>query len=121
MLISLFILLYLLHFDNHPKFHIISLAPMTNKEANEKTETSMEDATNFNSETHKTYFITIMKDIYEINLRTWERASIADNTNSNLKTARLLKMSHVGCCNQKFNFDMKKMIEKNKIIRQHHK
>ena len=61
MLISLFILLCLLHFDNHPKFHIISLAPMTNKEANEKTETSMEDATNFNSETYKTYFITIMK------------------------------------------------------------
>ena len=70
-------------FDNHPKSRLILLAPMTNKEANEKTETSMEDATNFNSETHKTHFITIVKDIYEIDLITWRRVSIADNTNSN--------------------------------------
>ena len=60
---------------------------MANKEANEKTETSMEDATNFNSETHKTHFIKIMKDIYEIDLITWGKPSIVDNTYSNLKTA----------------------------------
>ena len=76
-------------FDNHPKPRLISLAPMTNKEANEKIETSMEDATNFNSETHKTHFITIMKDIYKIDLITWGRASIADNINVYLKTAQL--------------------------------
>ena len=67
-------------FNNHPKSRLISLAPMVNKEANENTDTS------------------IMKDIYEIDLMTWGRASIADNTNSNLKTARLLKIPHIGCC-----------------------
>ena len=80
----------------------------------------MEDATNFNSETHKTHFITIMKDIYLIDMITWRRLSIADNTNANLITARLLKMPHAGCCNHKFNLNMKSMIEK-KIIGQHHK
>ena len=81
----------------------------------------MEDATTFNSETHKTHFITIMKDIYEIDMITWRRLSIADNTNANLITARLLKMPHAGCCNQKFNLNMKSMIEKKTIIGQHHK
>ena len=57
-------------FDNHSKSRLISLAQMANKEANEKTDTTIEDATNFNLETHKTYFITIMKDIYEIDLIT---------------------------------------------------
>ena len=62
---------------------------MTNKETNEKTHTTMDNVTNFNSETHKTHFITIIKDIYEIDLITWGRASIADNTNVYLKTAQL--------------------------------
>ena len=78
----------------------------------QKTDTTMEDATHFNSETHKTYFITIMKDIYEIDLITWGRASITDNNNANLKTVRLLNMTHVRCCNHKFNLNMKSIIEK---------
>ena len=39
---------------------------MANKEGNETTKTAKEDATKFNSETHKTYFITILKDIHKI-------------------------------------------------------
>ena len=61
----------------------------------------MEDATKFNSETHKTHFITIMKDIYEIDLITWGKAFIANNTKENFKKARLLKIPHVGCYNPK--------------------
>ena len=99
-------------FDNHPKSHLIPLAPMTNKEANKKTDTTMEYAKHFNSKTHKTHFITIMKDIYGIDLITWGKGSIADNTNANLKTAGLLKMYHVGCCNHKFNLNVMSMIEK---------
>ena len=76
----------------------------------------MEDANFLNSDTHKTQFITIMKDIYEIYLITWERVSIVDNTNANLNTARLLKMPHVGYCNHKFNLDMKSVIEKTKSL-----
>ena len=68
---------------------------MANKEANEKNDTTMKNEKK-NLETYKTYFITIMKNIYEIDLTTWGRASIADNTNANLKTARLLKIPHVG-------------------------
>ena len=62
--------LLVIFFDNHRKSRLMSLAPMANKKANKKTETSMKDATSFNSETYKTYFITIMKDIYEIDLIT---------------------------------------------------
>ena len=47
-----------------------------------------------------------MKHIYEIDLITWGRASIADNTNENVKTARLL------------NMPLKSMI--GKMIKQHH-
>ena len=85
---------------------------MVNKEANEKTDMTMEDAINFKSEMHKTNFITNMKDIYEIDLITWGRSSIADNINAILNTSRLLKIPNVGCCNQEFNLDMKCMIEK---------
>ena len=38
----------------------------------QKTDTTIEDAKNFNSETHKMYFITMMNDTYEIDLITWE-------------------------------------------------
>ena len=85
-------LLCLLYFDNHLKSRLILIAPMGSKEANEKTDTTTEDGTNINSETHKTHFTTIMKEIYEIDLITWGRTSIADNTNANLKTAWLLNM-----------------------------
>ena len=44
---------------------------MANKVANETTDTTMENATNFNSETNKSYLITILKDVYEIYLKTW--------------------------------------------------
>ena len=57
-------------FNNYSNFRLISLTPITNKVVNEKIDTTMEDATKFNSDTHKTHFITIMKDIYEIDLIT---------------------------------------------------
>ena len=63
-----------------------------------------------------THFITIMNNIYETNLRTWERSSIVDNTRVNLKTARLLNIPHIRCCNHKFNLSMKSMIEKIKLL-----
>ena len=63
-------------FDNQPKSRRISLALMANKVDNETTDTTMENAPNFNSETHKSHFITILKDVYEIDLKTWGRESI---------------------------------------------
>ena len=78
-------------FNNQQKYHLISHAPITNKEANETIETTMKDATNFNSETYETHVIIVLKNIYEIDLKIWGRASITDNTNTNLKTVRLLK------------------------------
>ena len=53
-----------------------------------------------------------MKDIYEIDLITWGRAYIAGNTDTNLKTAWLLNIPHVRCCNHKFNLNIKSMIGK---------
>jgi len=60
----------------------------------------MRDATNFSSETHKSHFITILKHINGIALKTWERVSIVDNTNANFKIVRRLKIYHDGCCTQ---------------------
>ena len=42
---------------------------MANKEANETTDTITEDATKFKSETPKLYFMTILEDIYETDLK----------------------------------------------------
>ena len=103
------IVTFLTIIQNVASYHLLRLRI---RKLTKKIDTTMEDATKFNSETHKTHFITIMKDIYKIDLITWGRASIADNTNSNFKTVRLLKMPHVGCCNHKFNLDMESMIEK---------
>ena len=77
---------------------------MANKEANETTDTTTEDATKFKSETPKLYFMTILEDIYETDLKNQGRSSVADNTNINTKTARLIKMFRVGCYNHNFNF-----------------
>ena len=66
-------------FDNHPKSRLLPLAPMADKEKNETTDTAMEDITHFNSKTCKAYFNTITKDIYEIDLIIWGKASIADD------------------------------------------
>ena len=63
-------LLCLLYFDNHPKSRLILIDPIGSKETNEKTDTTTEDGTNFNSETHRTHFTIIMKEIYEIDLIT---------------------------------------------------
>ena len=62
-----------------------------------------------------------MKDTYQIDLITCGSASIANNTNANLKTARLLNIPHAQCCNHKFNLDMNSIIEKKNSIEQHHK
>ena len=40
-------------FYSEPKNRILQLTPMTNKESNKTTETTIEDATKFNSETHQ--------------------------------------------------------------------
>ena len=50
---------------------------------------------NINLETYKTHFITIMTDTFEIDLKTWGRASIVDTSNAIKKTAGLLNIPHV--------------------------
>ena len=92
------IVTFLTIIQNFASYHLLRLRI---RKLTKKIDTTMEDATKFNSETHKTHFITIMKDIYEIDLITWGKAFIAINTNANFKKARLLKMPHVGCYNPK--------------------
>ena len=53
-----------------------------------------------------------MKDDYEIDLITWGRVSITDNTIEDFKKARILNIPHIRYCNRKFNLGMKSMIEK---------
>ena len=57
-----------------------------------------------------------MRDIYKVYLQSWERTYIIDNTNANLKTARLLKIPHIGCYNNHFNLDKKNMIENTTLL-----
>ena len=61
----IYAILLVIFLDNHPKFRLIPFAPMTNKETNEKTNTTIENVKEFNLETHNMYFITIMKDTYK--------------------------------------------------------
>ena len=53
-----------------------------------------------------------MKDDYEIDLITWGRVSITDNTNEYFKKAQILNIPHTRYYNLKFNLGMKSMIEK---------
>ena len=79
-------ILLIIFFDNNPKYYLISLAPIATKEANETTDTTIEDAYCFNS-----YFITIIKYIYELDLITWGRVSIIDSTDANFKNRIAIK------------------------------
>ena len=60
----LLIILYL----KKTNYTVVFLATMVNKEARNMTGISKEDRTYFNLETHKLYFITTLRDVYEINL-----------------------------------------------------
>ena len=81
------------------------------QEINEGIGNGKEDETHFNLETHIKSHSNV-KDIYDINLNKRGRASIVDNSSTNLKSAMLLKMQYIRCCNHKFNIDMQIMIKK---------
>ncbi len=68
------------------------------------------ETSKFNAETHKKFFEDTFSQYYKKDLLTWNKASICDNTSTNLRIARLLGNPHVGCCNHKLNLDVELMV-----------
>jgi hypothetical protein len=54
-----------------------------------------------------------LKDFYDINIKTWCKAIIADNTKTNIKIAKDLQVPHVGCYSHKLNLDVEAMLREN--------
>lgn len=53
---------------------------------------------------------------YRTNLSEWLICQIADNTNTNLKIARLLGVPHIGCMSHKLNLEVNRMISSDQIL-----
>jgi hypothetical protein len=94
-----------------PEITLLAVAPMTHVPvAEEDSENAREDeeTTKFNAEAHVNFFSETL-GFYGLELQ-WVKASIADNTSTNLKVARLIGCPHVGCNNHKLNLDVELMV-----------
>ena len=68
------------------------------------------DAANFYAKDHAQYFIKMFQ-YYNLNVKQWAKCSTADNTTTNVKTAKELGIPHVGCNSHKLNLDMNDWME----------
>lgn len=80
-------------------------------ESEDGQDVTMAETAVFNAEAHKNFFETTFKDCYGIDLKKWNRASITDNTSTNLRLARLMDVPHVGCKNHQLNLDVELMVQ----------
>ena len=67
---------------------------------------NLREAIEFNAETHAEHYKNILRHYYGVDCGKWARFSLADNTSTNLKIARLLRIPHVGCKNHQFALDV---------------
>ena len=74
-------------------------------------------ARNFNAELYTKHFESIFEDLYDLNIKTWAKASTADNCATNSKLARLLGLPHVPCSNHLLNPDVKKWVKEDKALK----
>mmetsp|Transcript_20501 Transcript_20501/g.25240 ORF Transcript_20501/g.25240 Transcript_20501/m.25240 type:complete len:122 (+) Transcript_20501:681-1046(+) len=87
-----------------PTATLISCAPMTKIDASEQPDTDTtsitleveERSSTFTSEVHSEHFKKVFCDTYGLTLGNWAKAAIADNTTTNRKACRILKLPHVG-------------------------
>jgi hypothetical protein len=94
-----------------PKITLLAVAPMTHvpvAEEDSENAREVEETNKFNAEAHVNFFSETLT-FYGLELQ-WVKASIADNTSTNLKVARLIGCPHVGCNNHKLNSDVELMV-----------
>jgi hypothetical protein len=94
---------------------LLSVSPMP--ATADEDDTSPETA-KFNAKVHANYFTTTLHDYYDIDLKRWAKAIIADNAPTNIKTAKILKIPHVGCCSHKLNLDVELMVSGNSQMKE---
>ena len=97
--------------------NLISCAPMLNamdEDADDEEEQKI--ACKFNAEIHAEHLHTVLTDIFNIDVEKWTMCCIADNTSTNHKIARLLKLPHLGCLNHLLNLDVQDWIKDDNIL-----
>ena len=100
-----------------PEITLTSVAPMLSaKDEETEDEIEQEIACQFNAELHAEHFRSIFEEFYGIDIEKWAVCCIADNTTTNQKTAKLLKIPHVGCENHLLNLDVKDWIENDGVL-----
>jgi hypothetical protein len=98
--------------EHETTISLIACAPMAAiSETNDSDdEEPTNDAANFNAKVHAQYFIKMFQ-YYNLNVKQWAKCSTADNTTTNVKTAKELGIPHVGCNSHKLNLDMNDWME----------
>mmetsp|Transcript_20502 Transcript_20502/g.25245 ORF Transcript_20502/g.25245 Transcript_20502/m.25245 type:complete len:93 (+) Transcript_20502:772-1050(+) len=88
-----------------PVATLLSCAPMAKIDAGNQTDTDItsisveaevERSSKFTAEVHAEHFKKVFLDTYGVTLGNWAKAAIADNTTTNRKACRILKLPHVG-------------------------
>lgn len=100
-----------------PEITLISCQPMHDvvEENIGSNSSETELASAFNANLHFNHFKHVFKTYYDIDVQTWAKCAIADNTSTNKKVARLLGIPHVPCSNHLLNLDMKEWIAEDPI------
>ena len=72
----------------------------------------------FNSQVHVEHFRKVFKKYFDIELSKWCKCSIADNTATNRKIAKILNVPHVGCNNHKYNLDIEDWVRSDELFKE---
>ena len=106
---------------DYPVCTLLSVAPLAMVEEEERdnfVDVDAQDvsgkvleAIEFNAETHAEHYRNILEHYYGVDCDKWVRFSLADNTSTNLKIARLLGVPHVGCKSHQFALDVSHHID----------
>ena len=98
-------------FEDISEVILLSVAPMLHaKDEAVDDKNNKKIASEFSAEIHANHFCSMFSEFYDLNLEEWALCCIADNTLTNNKTARLLKITHVGCLNHLQNIDTQEWI-----------
>ena len=109
-----------------PKKALLAVAPMP-KATNEEDDGTSNDSetTRFNAEAHVNFVRTTFAEFCpSVDPDKWITCQIADNTSTNKRMARMMKIEHVGCKSHLLNLDVNDMMKEDaglsKLIDQVH-
>ena len=98
-------------FEEKPELTLLSCAPISAARDVTGTHDEKARACQFNAQLHAEHFRYVLDKFYGIDLSKWAVGCIADNTSTNLKTASILGIPHVGCINHLLNLDVNDWID----------